>query len=107
MDDHTHSVRADPWEYVNTLTQHYWYGEHPESSKGRDEMRGLYRVLVVDPEDDLIEVDELVIAASEEKARIKVLLARTLIRDLDDYDVICQKLGSVRGKTKPQEVKIV
>ena len=118
MGDHVYNfpynAMVDPWMYhdptiqsVNTRSNFWTWESLGESSKGRDKMRGLYRVLVVDPENDSIEEDELVIAGSEEKARIKVLMASTLTGDLDDYDVICQKLGSMRGKARPQEVKIV
>jgi len=69
------------------------------------EQRGLYRVITVDPEKATIEIDELVVANDEASAKLKVL--RDAVGDFDDFDIIVIRLGNVRPKRRPQEVKII
>lgn len=72
-----------------------------------NEMRGLFYVVVVDYQNDTILEDGLYIAKDAETAKIKALSVFADTYDLDDLDVICQRLGDIRKKKEIQEVKIV
>ena len=71
------------------------------------EMRGLFQFYVVDPEKGEVVGDGLVIAKNKETAKIKALAPFADKYDLDDLDIICNRLGDVREKKEVQEVKIV
>jgi hypothetical protein len=72
-------------------------------------MRRLYEVFVVDPEEDEVISQELLIAKSGSSAKIKALSKAGLSDDIDydDLDVIVVQLGDVRDKKEVQEVKIL
>ncbi len=71
------------------------------------DMRGLFQFYVVDPEKGKVVGDGLVIAKNKETAKIKALAPFADKYDLDDLDIICNRLGDVREKKEVQEVKIV
>ena len=77
-----------------------------EKEEVRD-MRGLFQFYVVDPEKGEVVGDGLVIAKNKETAKIKALAPFADKYDLDDLDIICNRLGDVREKKEVQEVKIV
>ncbi len=77
-----------------------------EKEEVRD-MRGLFQFYVVDPEKGGVVGDGLVIAKNKETAKIKALAPFADKYDLDDLDIICNRLGDVREKKEVQEVKIV
>lgn len=71
-------------------------------------MRGLFDVYIVDPENDSVIWEwEGVVAKDEQSAKLKAVSKATLGGDVDDYDIIVVKLGSVRPKKEVQEVKVV
>ena len=74
------------------------------------EMRGLFHIYVVDYEHDQVITEGHIIADDEAKAKMKALHCwndAVANYDLDDLDIICVKLGSVRRKKEVQEVKIL
>ena len=73
------------------------------------EMRGLFHVVLVDYITEDIE-EFLVIADNAEKAKIKALLEwgeEYPSHDVDDLDVICNKLGDIRKKQEVQKVRVI
>lgn len=71
-------------------------------------MRYLYEVYIVNPIEDKVVEQELVIANDERSAERKALsMCAMPPGDLDDYDFVIVKLGQVRPKKEVQEVKIV
>lgn len=100
-----------------------WYYAYPEPQKSEvtvhydlhydapkkevKDMRSLYHVVVVNYKTDEILEDGLVIAENAEKARIKAAAPFVNGYDLDDLDVICNKLGDVRKKKEVQKVQVV
>jgi len=74
-------------------------------------MRGLFVGYVVDPEMDNVVFSTTLpfVAKDEQSAKFKLVqMAGVLIEeDLDDYDIVVFKLGSVRPKKEIQEVKVV
>ena len=60
-----------------------------------DDMRGLFHVVVVDYKRSEVLADRLVVAESAERAKMKA--AALFVDKLDDLDVVCNKLGDVRG----------
>jgi len=117
--DWTHmSETSNSINVWHSLTNGFWY--YPEQSKidvagtinlqGKEvkkEMRCLYHVVVVDYKKDNILEDDLYIAESPEKAKIKALAQFVDDYDIDDLDVVCNKLGEVRKEEKPQKVQVV
>lgn len=97
----------------------YWIESHPgystscwapliiERKEVKEEMRGLFYVAIVDYLNDTVLEDGLYIAKDAETAKIKALSVFADTYDLDDLDVICQRLGDIRKKKEIQEVKIV
>jgi hypothetical protein len=80
----------------------------PATPEEESPMRGLYEIIVVDPETDtVLHVSEYIIAKDEAGAKLKALRTWDSDRDLDDLDVIVVELGGVRPKRKPTEVKVV
>ena len=71
------------------------------------EMRGLFHTVVVEYKTDKILEDGLVIAKDKEIAKIKALAPFAEKYDLDDLDVICNRLGDVRKKQEVQKVCVV
>ena len=72
------------------------------------EMRGLFDVYVVDPEAGEIVYGDVVIAKDKEMAKLKALQACEVpLDDLDDFDIICNRLGDVRKKKEIAEVRVV
>lgn len=72
------------------------------SSKER-EMRGLFTVIIVDPETDDIIYEGKHIAADEGAAKMRAATrAGELPKDLDDLDVIALRLGNVRDREELQ-----
>ncbi|HLH24829.1 MAG TPA: hypothetical protein VK066_20090 [Chloroflexota bacterium] len=61
--------------------------------------RGLFEVWIIDPESGEEVAYQSVVAASEENARMRVVREYYLARDLDDYDIICRRVGTVRPKS--------
>jgi hypothetical protein len=74
-------------------------------AKERKPMRGLFEVFVVDPESGEVAMREVVVADSDDKARLKVLRKSDV--DPDDVDIIVRRIGDVRQKRRVQEVKVV
>jgi hypothetical protein len=79
----------------------------PMQGKEVKDMRSLYHVVVVNYKTDEILDDGLVIAENAEKARIRAAAPFVNWYDLDDLDVICNKLGDVRKKKEVQKVQVV
>ena len=81
----------------------------PNTKKGEvREMRGLFEVFVVDPEEGEIVFGDVVVAKDKEMAKLKVLQACEVpLDDLDDFDIICNRLGDVRKKKEIAEVRVV
>ena len=71
------------------------------------DMRYLYEVFIIDPEEDNVLFRGHVIAKDRNGAERKVVAGTELEGDLDDYDFIVNKLGEVRPKKEVQEVKIL
>ncbi len=72
------------------------------------ETRGLFDVYVVDPEAGGVVYSGVVIAKDKEMAKLKALQAcEILLDDLDDFDIICNRLGDVRKKKEIAEVRVV
>ncbi len=86
-----------------------WGIVSPNTKKGEvREMRGLFEVYVVDPEAGEIVYSEDVIAKDKEMAKLKALQACEVpLDDLDDFDIICNRLGDVRKKKEIAEVRVV
>ena len=61
----------------------------------------------MNPENEAIVADSLVVANDEATARVKALKGIAINHDLDDLDFIVIRLGNVRAKRRPQEVKVV
>lgn len=78
-----------------------------EKKEVKEEMRGLFYVAIVDYLNDTVLEDGLYIAKDAETARIKALSVFADTYDLDDLDVVCQRLGDIRKKKEIQEVKVV
>ena len=73
------------------------------------EMRGLFHVILVNYKTEDI-WDRFVIADSVEKAKIKALLCcgeDNPDMEVDDLDIICNKLGDVRKRTEITPVRVV
>ena len=71
------------------------------------EQRGLWRVIAVNPENEAIVIDAQVVANDEANARVKALKGVAADYDLDDLDFIVVRLGNVRAKRRPQEIRII
>ena len=110
-----------PTTYVSNVSDpewHYWGTPvYPntttvvvrnENKKEEEKMDGLFRVIVVEYKTKKIIGDNLVIASEESNAKIIGLnMAKADLDALNDYDVIVQRLGSVRQKQKVKKVKVV
>ena len=71
-------------------------------------MRGLFIVYIVDyKKGKVLFVSEPMVADSDQKVQMKALQAWGGNVDLDDLDIIVQRIGNVRAKKEVQEVKIV
>jgi hypothetical protein len=81
--------------------------EKPAKKKKDKNMRHLYEVYIVDPETDVVQKLEGIVAATEKSAERKAIQGSNFDKDLDDYDFIVVKLGDVRAKKSVQEVKVV
>lgn len=75
------------------------------------DMRGLFLVYVVDPEEGDIVYQGVVVAENAKKAEFKVLSAAMRVSEdkyeVDDLDIICNRLGDIREKRKIQQVRVV
>lgn len=89
----------------------------PQMQKEERQMRGLFEVFVVDPEEADSEIQivygDQLIAKDEMMAKIKAW-ARALQKidgirshDPDDFDIIVRKIGDVRAKREPQDVRVI
>lgn len=62
-------------------------------------MRQLYWYLIVDPEKGEVTKEGRLVAANDEVAKMRVAVDAALSEDdLDNCDIIIQKLGAVRNK---------
>jgi hypothetical protein len=75
--------------------------------KGDDIMRRIYRVLIVDPEGEVILRNEVLIAKSSDSARLKAAQGMELTGDFDDYDFVVFDYGAIRDKREVQEVRVI
>ena len=94
------------WAYVSPNVY------YPNFKEGEvKDMRGLFSVYVVDPEEGDIVYQGVVVAENAKKAEFKVLSAAMRISEdkyeVDDLDIICNRLGDVREKRKIQRVQVV
>jgi len=121
----TSSGNTSDWKitYGTAISDRYttWYSEPPKEGmvvqhnikyqlEEVREMRGLFHIYVVDYEHDQVVAEGHIIADDEAKAKMKALHQwndAVANYDLDDLDIICVKLGSVRKKKEIQEVKIL
>ncbi len=71
-------------------------------------MRGLFIVYIVDyKKGKVLFVSEPLVADSDQKVQMKALQAWGGDVDLDDLDILVQRIGNVRAKKETQEVKIL
>lgn len=78
------------------------------AKEGRDEnMRGLYRIIVVNPKTEEIGDPVMVIAKDEGAAMIKAALKGAIKGKVEDYDILVDRLGDVRAKKETQKVKVI
>lgn len=70
-------------------------------------MRGLFQVLIVDPDKDDIVYETVLVAADAAVAKLKAAVKANLPKDVDEYDFAVVKLGDVRPKQKVKEVKVI
>ena len=102
MNDVTYFVDTAANETVTT------WGTLTISGERRDEnMRGLYRIIVVDPKSEEIVGPIFVIAKDESGALLKADLPQGIRSYSDHYDFIVDRLGDVRAKKDVQKVKVV
>lgn len=100
------------WKLVQPPEVHFSIYQEPKREEVKD-MRGLFRVFVVNPEKGEVIYQDLTVAKDKETAKYKVLrlAAKTIPLadgyDLDDLDIICNRLGDVRKKKEIQEVRMV
>jgi hypothetical protein len=88
-----------------TTTDTYPTAERKEQ---KTTMRGLFQAYIIDSADDeVICQSKPFVAKDEENARLKAVQQAELPGDLDDYDIIIERLGDVRAKQKIQEVRVV
>jgi hypothetical protein len=69
-------------------------------------MRGIYMVVIVEPQKEKVKGPFFVIAKSAESAKFRAA-NEAGIEDIEDYDIVPVRLGDVREKKVVQEVKIV
>ncbi len=83
----------------------------PLKNEEVEEMRGLFQVYVVDPEEGELLYQGTAIASSAKNAEFKVLSRVLAIKlgefELDDLDVIVVRLGDVRAVEKIAKVQVV
>jgi len=83
----------------------------PKNNEEVSEMRGLWEVYVVDPEEGEVVYQSVVVARDAKNAEFKVLSRAMQINEgkyeVDDLDVISTRLGNVRDKREISEVRIV
>ena len=78
------------------------------NTKKENIMRGLFIVYIVDyKKSKVLFVSEPLIADNEQKVQMKALQAWGGDVDLDDLDILVQRIGNVRAKKETQEVKIL
>ena len=70
-------------------------------------MRGLYEVIVVDPDTEQVIEDIFTVAKSYDGAKLRVLKETDLEKDVEDYDVFAIRIGDIRAKKEVQEVKVI
>lgn len=73
----------------------------------RNNMRGLYRITVVNPKTEEIGEPLMVIAKDEAGAMVKAALQGAIKGKVEDYDIIVDRLGDVRAKKDVQRVRMV
>ncbi len=112
-DSPTH-IETPPAQWItsSTYTPITLDSSTPTSGKEKDsDMRGLYRVYIVDPEtDEVIEpYGKPFVAKNEDNAQLKAVqkAGDQLLKDIDEYDIISYCLGDVRPRKTVQEVKVV
>ena len=71
------------------------------------QMRHLYEIHVVEPQKGVVVKTELVVAETEDSAKLKVARMLPAELDLDDFDILVNELGDVRAKKTVKEVKVV
>jgi hypothetical protein len=97
---------SDPWYWYSGNIHYGFVPWTPIKEEGEKMNRGLYEVVLVDPEDDAVE-SYYVVASDEGKAKVKAMRLYDGTKDVDDIDVIVRRLGDVRQKRVVQEVKVV
>jgi hypothetical protein len=92
------------------LFQHTAQNPEPKKKEGRP-MRSLYHVFVVDPEEESILGEKIVIAENEQSATLRAttLLGLKLEKQLSEYDIVveCVSEETIRPHVDTQKVKIV
>lgn len=87
----------DHWSPVPTYPTYYPLPTPREMTS----MRALYRVLIVDPQQGEVLVDETLVADDQDKAKLKAVRTGLLSGfDLDDLDIGVLYLMDVRPKVK-------
>ncbi len=86
----------------------YGLGENIISNNIKENnMRGLFIVYIVDyKKSKVLFVSEPLIADNEQKVQMKALQAWGGDVDLDDLDILVQRIGNVRAKKEVSEVRI-
>jgi hypothetical protein len=91
------------WEVTST-------GNRVPIKRKENEMRGLYKVYVVDPRKQGKLLEEATVIAKEDTVFLKIDIAgiaRKVGLDVDEVDVITQFIGDVRARKEAQRVKVV
>lgn len=106
---HIQQFYGPPQDYYPARDTQYAPITLPTPKKEGINMRGLFEVFIVDPERDDIVAQQYVVAANDERARLKAFRAANsaLPGDIDDYDIIVRRIGDVRAKRTVAEVRVV
>lgn len=90
-------AQPSPQTYIPPYPLPTYIITEPEEKK--EPMRGLFEVIIVDPETGGVSVDHIV-ARDETTAKVKVLTdhCRRTTKDLDEYDYFVRRVGDVRAK---------
>ena len=89
-------VNGDGTWYIDSIYQ-----------KKEENMRGLYRITVVNPKTEGITEYLPVVARDRGNAILKTNLPETIRQNIDDFDILVEHVGDVRAKKDVQKVRVV
>ena len=96
------SIDWGAWPSAGTTITKFMYGGAEYVNK-EENMRGLYRIIVVNPKTEDIGQPILVIAQNETNATVKAALRGVIRGKVEDYDILVDRLGDVRAKVVKEE----